>query len=66
METAASRSTASPPPRHIAVIMDGNGRWAIGRGLPRIAGHQRGAESVRKVVRHCRAIGVRTLTLYAF
>jgi undecaprenyl diphosphate synthase len=53
-------------PRHVAVIMDGNGRWAQRRGLPRIEGHRRGAVSVREVVRAAREVGVRALTLYAF
>lgn len=53
-------------PRHIAVIMDGNGRWAKQRGLPRVEGHRRGAESVRTIVRAAGEIGVRYLTLYAF
>ena len=53
-------------PRHIAVIMDGNGRWAQQRSLPRIAGHQAGVESVRETVETCREIGVPVLTLYAF
>ncbi|MEC8022408.1 MAG: polyprenyl diphosphate synthase [Myxococcota bacterium] len=54
------------PPRHIAIIMDGNGRWAERRGLPRIEGHRQGAESVRQVTRAARAIGIGRLTLYAF
>jgi undecaprenyl diphosphate synthase len=53
-------------PRHIAIIMDGNGRWARERGLPRTEGHRRGAESVRRVVEACGEIGVEYLTLYAF
>ncbi len=53
-------------PRHVAIIMDGNGRWAQKRGLPRIEGHRQGAQSVRKVVRAAREIGLRALTLYAF
>lgn len=53
-------------PRHIAVIMDGNGRWAKERGLPRIAGHREGVESVRDIVEACGQLGVRYLTLYAF
>jgi undecaprenyl diphosphate synthase len=53
-------------PRHIAIIMDGNGRWAQNHSLGRIAGHRKGAESVRKVVEACRAIGISYLTLYAF
>jgi len=58
---------ASPPvPRHVAVIMDGNGRWARERGLPRLRGHQAGAESVKACLRACRDLGVSYLTLYAF
>jgi undecaprenyl diphosphate synthase len=53
-------------PRHVAIIMDGNGRWAVQRGLPRHRGHREGAKSVREVVRGCRAAGVQFLTLYAF
>jgi undecaprenyl diphosphate synthase len=53
-------------PRHIAIIMDGNGRWAKERGLPRLRGHERGAEAVRAVVEGCIEEGVEFLTLYAF
>jgi len=53
-------------PRHIAIIMDGNGRWAKARGLPRAAGHRAGAESVRDAVETCSQLGVEFLTLYAF
>jgi len=53
-------------PDHIAIIMDGNGRWAEQRGLPRSEGHREGAEAVRRVVRACRKLGIRGLTLYAF
>ena len=53
-------------PRHIAIIMDGNGRWAQQRSLPRVAGHKQGVESVREVVRACRETGIPVLTLYAF
>ncbi len=53
-------------PRHIAVIMDGNGRWATKRGLPRTAGHAAGAEAFRKITRYCRDIGLEYLTVYAF
>jgi len=53
-------------PLHVAIIMDGNGRWATRRGLPRSAGHNAGARAVRRVVRAAPALGVRTLTLYAF
>ncbi len=53
-------------PRHIAIIMDGNGRWAKQRGEPRLAGHEAGSETVRCVLNYCRDAGVRYLTLYAF
>ena len=53
-------------PKHVAIIMDGNGRWARSRGLPRIEGHRKGAESVRDVVRAARQVGLECLTLYAF
>lgn len=53
-------------PRHIAIIMDGNGRWAKGRSLPRVAGHNEGINSVREVVRACGDLGVEALTLYTF
>lgn len=59
-------SAVSGVPRHVAVIMDGNGRWARRRGLPRRKGHEAGAESVRAIIRACRDHGVRYLTLYAF
>ncbi|MDR2858274.1 MAG: di-trans,poly-cis-decaprenylcistransferase [Novosphingobium sp.] len=52
--------------RHVAIIMDGNGRWARQRHLPRIVGHQRGVEAVRRLVRAARAMGLEALTLYAF
>ncbi|TBW38483.1 isoprenyl transferase [Siculibacillus lacustris] len=53
-------------PRHVAVIMDGNGRWAQARGLPRTEGHRRGMESLRRIIRHASGIGVGYLTLYSF
>ncbi len=53
-------------PRHVAIIMDGNGRWALRRGLPRVAGHKRGAETVRCITEECRKLGIGVLTLYAF
>ncbi len=53
-------------PKHIAIIMDGNGRWAKKRGLPRSAGHVRGADNFRKIVRYCGEIGISYLTVYAF
>ena len=53
-------------PRHVAIIMDGNGRWAKARGVPRLMGHRAGRESVREAVRGCAALGVQVLTLYTF
>lgn len=53
-------------PRHIAIIMDGNGRWAKQRGLPRTAGHKVGAETFRKIATYCKDLGVQYLTVYAF
>lgn len=53
-------------PRHVAVIMDGNGRWARERGLPRVLGHREGAKAVKRTVTSCREIGVQVLTLFAF
>lgn len=71
---AASSDTVDPAailasaklPRHVAIIMDGNGRWARKRFLPRIAGHRAGVEAVRRVTRAARAFGIEALTLYAF
>ena len=59
-------SDPSQLPRHVAIIMDGNGRWAQRRGLPRVEGHRRGAVAVRDVVRAAREIGLQAITLYAF
>ena len=53
-------------PRHVAMIMDGNGRWAISRGLPRLAGHKAGTENLRRVIRSTVEFGVKYLTIYAF
>ena len=62
-----SRNAGRPlPPAHVAIIMDGNGRWAKARGLPRIAGHQRGVDALRGVVEAGREMGIDYLTLYAF
>ncbi|MES2443824.1 MAG: isoprenyl transferase [Pseudomonadota bacterium] len=61
-----SGGTQAPPPRHVAIIMDGNGRWAKARFLPRIAGHKQGVEAVRRVSRAARKLGIEVLTLYAF
>lgn len=55
-----------PPPEHIAIIMDGNGRWAKKRGLPRTAGHAAGSETLRRIAAHCNELGVKYLTVYAF
>ncbi len=66
------RLSAKPPPpparlpRHVAIIMDGNGRWAEERGLPRVAGHRAGAETVDRITTACRELGIGYLTLYAF
>lgn len=57
---------SGPVPRHVAVIMDGNGRWATAQGLPRVRGHEAGADSVREIVRNCGELGVEVLTLYSF
>tara|TARA_X000000368_G_scaffold9115_1_gene7160 strand:- start:39 stop:785 length:747 start_codon:yes stop_codon:yes gene_type:complete len=53
-------------PKHIAIIMDGNGRWAKAKHLPRSSGHQKGVQTVRKIVKHCAILGVQVLTLFAF
>ncbi|MFO1001263.1 MAG: undecaprenyl diphosphate synthase family protein [Planctomycetaceae bacterium] len=53
-------------PRHVAIIMDGNGRWAQKRGLPRIEGHRRGVTSVRSIVEEASRLGLRQLTLFCF
>jgi undecaprenyl diphosphate synthase len=57
---------AQPIPEHVAIIMDGNGRWATGRGLPRVAGHREGVKAARTIVRAADTLGLRFLTLYAF
>ena len=60
------RILVRPLPRHVAIIMDGNGRWATNRGLPRVAGHGEGVKAVRRVVRTAGELGIQFLTLYAF
>jgi undecaprenyl diphosphate synthase len=60
------RASANPIPQHVAIIMDGNGRWAKQRGLPRIEGHRRGVETVRTTTFAARDLGIKVLTLYAF
>lgn len=62
----ASPALSPAPPRHVAIIMDGNGRWAKARGLPRNLGHRQGVDAVREVVRACGRLGIQYLTLYAF
>src|SRR5512142_532622 len=66
LQELEARVKARPLPRHVAIIMDGNGRWAELRGLPRVAGHREGSDAVRAVVRCARRIGLEALTLYAF
>ena len=61
-----SGGPSAPMPRHVAIIMDGNGRWAKARHLPRIAGHKQGIEAVRRTVRAAGDLGIEALTLYAF
>ena len=65
-KSARAEPDAQPKPRHVAIIMDGNGRWAKARFLPRIAGHKQGVEAVRRVSRAARKLGIEVLTLYAF
>ena len=60
----SAAASAGRLPRHIAIIMDGNGRWAVQRGLPRIEGHRRGVASVRRITEHCARLGIEQLTLY--
>src|SRR3546814_14947266 len=66
MVRAVQSSDGASPPTHIAIIMDGNGRWATGRGLPRVFGHRRGAEVTRKILRRANELGVSYLTFYSF
>src|SRR5512142_1435142 len=66
LQELEARVKARPLPRHVAIIMDGNGRWAELRGLPRVAGHREGSEAVRAVTRTARRVGMQALTLYAF
>lgn len=64
-----AKTKADPPPQvpqHIAIIMDGNGRWARARGLPRLAGHRAGTENLRRIIEACVELGVKYLTIYAF
>ena len=66
MVRSATENNQIPAPRHIAIIMDGNGRWAKKRSLPRTAGHAAGAEAFRRIANYCRTLGVEYLTVYAF
>lgn len=66
MTTPDENSKATGVPRHIAIIMDGNGRWATARGLPRLAGHDEGQRNVKRILEHCSGIGLEVLTLYTF
>ena len=66
MSDADLKNGKLPAPQHIAIIMDGNGRWAKQRGLPRTAGHAAGGEAFRRIANYCRTLGVKYLTVYAF
>ena len=66
MKTGTRLTQDSVIPEHIAIIMDGNGRWARAKGMPREAGHSVGAEVFRKITEHCCDMGVKILTVYAF
>ena len=66
MSTPSPKADHLPPPTHVAIIMDGNGRWAKARGLPRVAGHQRGVDALRGVVEAGQEMEIDYLTLYAF
>lgn len=66
MPTPSATIPADRLPRHVAMIMDGNGRWALSRGLPRLAGHKAGTENLRRVIRSTVEFGVKYLTIYAF
>jgi undecaprenyl diphosphate synthase len=65
-ELQQSSSTAFDVPRHVAIIMDGNGRWAAGRGLPRAEGHRRGVEALRRTIRAAGEMGIRIVTIFSF
>lgn len=64
--SSSQRDAGVPNPAHVAIIMDGNGRWAQMRGLPRQEGHRRGLEALRRTIRNADALGIRVLTLYSF
>ena len=66
MNTSPTNIPVEKSPQHVAIIMDGNGRWALSRGLPRLAGHKAGTENLRRVIRYTVEFGVKYLTIYAF
>jgi undecaprenyl diphosphate synthase len=66
LSIALAEPALAPLPRHVAIIMDGNGRWASSRGLPRLEGHRRGVEAVRRTVRAATTLGIEHLTVYGF
>jgi len=66
LDDATNNNHIEKVPNHVAIIMDGNGRWALSRGLPRIAGHRAGTENLRRVMEGCGELGIKYLTLYAF
>jgi undecaprenyl diphosphate synthase len=66
VKESATDPSRPKPPRHVAIIMDGNGRWATARGLPRVAGHRRGADAVRRTVTAATELGIEYLTLFGF
>jgi len=66
MSSESQTEVLTNVPTHVAVIMDGNGRWAAGRGLPRLAGHRAGTENLRRIIRACVEFGIKYLTIYAF
>lgn len=66
LTTPSSAKNLSQLPQHVAIIMDGNGRWAKQKGLPRIEGHRRGANTLKEILRYCKDLGIEALTVYAF
>ncbi|MGL5940952.1 MAG: isoprenyl transferase [Waterburya sp.] len=66
ISTLSTELNLTKLPEHVAVIMDGNGRWAKKRGFPRIEGHRRGANTLKEMLRYCKNLGIKTLTAYAF
>ena len=66
MTNSPQSTTAGRLPQHVAIIMDGNGRWALSRGLPRLAGHKAGTENLRRIIRSTVEFGIKYLTIYAF